>query len=76
MKRQNESMFTTFLDKQKEFFDKCGLQSSFYGHPLMDELLHKKEKKLEFEKPVPSNRLFYYLSTLTDYRFHDTQKGT
>ena len=40
------------LPFEKEFFDKCGLQSSFYGHPLMDELLHKKEKKLEFEKPV------------------------
>lgn len=40
------------LPFEKDFFDKNGLQSVFYGHPLMDELLHKKERKLEFEKPV------------------------
>jgi lipid-A-disaccharide synthase len=40
------------LPFEKEFFDNCNLESSFYGHPLIDELLNKSEKKLEFEKPV------------------------
>ena len=34
------------LPFEKEFFDKYDLQSSFFGHPLIDELLNRDERKL------------------------------
>jgi len=50
--KRDTDLLLPILPFEKEFFSKYGVESTFVGHPLLDELNDSSRKSVETEKPV------------------------
>ena len=50
--KKDTDLLLPILPFEKEFFSKHGAESTFIGHPLLDELSDSSRKSVETEKPV------------------------
>lgn len=50
--KNNVDLLLPILPFEESYFGKHGVSSSFYGHPLIDELKNRKRPNLDYEKPV------------------------
>ena len=50
--KRDTDLLLPILPFEKEFFTKHGAESTFVGHPLLDELTDSSRKSVETEKPV------------------------
>ena len=50
--KRDTNLLIPILPFEKDFFTKHGVESTFVGHPLLDELTNSSRKSVETEKPV------------------------
>lgn len=50
--KKDTDLLLPILPFEKEFFSKSGAESTFIGHPLLDELNDSSRRSVETEKPV------------------------
>ena len=50
--KKNTDLLVPILPFEKDFFTKNNVESSYFGHPLLDCLYHLDSRKIDVEKPI------------------------